>query len=163
SMPQLREAGALLAVSEEGRWILAARTWDRGHYQQYQDLVLFDRDDPSGTERRLTQLECAVRHAAISADGNRAALVAEPLAESDPQPSLHLVDIRSGEICTVDLGATAGLGRTTHRARITAQELLHRLKLLMDEGIIADRAAVERILDLRFAPGDRDTADYACL
>ena len=163
SIPQLRDVGRPLAVSEQGRWVLAARTWDRGHYQQYQDLVLLDRDGRSGAERRLTQLECAVRHAAISADGRHAALIAEPLAGPDPQLGLHLVDIDDGQIRTVDLAATAGLGRTIHRARVTSQELLGRLKLIMDEGMVADRNAVERILELRFSAGERDTVDYACL
>lgn len=105
--------------------------------------------------RRLTSLKAELPYAVLTPDGRHAAVLALPLEGDEPRPSLHLIDVDAGTMRSVpDLDTSAGLGRTMYRSRVKAEDLLVRLKALMDARALGDPDAVGRMLGLRFSPSN---------
>lgn len=123
-------------------------------YRGTDDIVLFGREQQANdAEHQGAGLRLAITQQAISADGRRGAFIAEPLDGSNPQPALHLLELTPTELVPrrVEALAAVGIGRTTFRARMPADELLRRLKALHDLGAVTDLTAVTRTLALQVA------------
>jgi hypothetical protein len=96
-----------------------------------------------------------INHLVLSADGSRAAFVAAPRDGPNLQPSLFLADVTDADLPQprrTNLFARLGLGRTAHTTRMTAEELLDRLRALRDAGRVGDPEAVGVTLGLRPVP-----------
>lgn len=141
------------AVGAGGRVVVAAETMDLSEPRPKDRLVVV-RPGPGATSSVLpvTEFDADIGHVAMSADGARAAFIATPLEGTDPQPALHIVDLSdSGNpaVRRTDILARHGLGRTMHATRMTTDELLSRLRALLDARRLSDVEAVGTTLGLR--------------
>lgn len=148
------EGGWVLGLSAEGRRVLAGITLG-GRGPQTQEAALFEAgavppEASPATRRWLARQGGAVRAGAISADGRRAALIIEPLTGSDPQPVLWIADLDrpDADARATRTMADLGLGRTSRRADMPADELLRRLRAIAEAGRLDDLPFIERTLGL---------------
>jgi hypothetical protein len=149
-----REAGQVLGLTTDGRRMLGGITLG-GPGPQTQEAALFEAgavppEASPATRRWLIRQGGAIRAGAISADGRRAALIIEPLTGSDPQPVLWIADLDEPDALARSTRSLValGLGRTRRRAAMPAEELLLRLRAIVQTGRLDDLPFIERTLGL---------------
>ncbi len=129
---------------------------DRYFLDRFSQLPQLRLAQAGAAQERLLTVEANVfTHLAITPDGGRAAVIAQPLRGDDPQPILYVADATSPdmawiEVMPTDALAAAGLGRTRARSAMDNITLIRRLRLLFDQpASLADRSLVERVLGLQ--------------
>jgi hypothetical protein len=164
----LNSLGVQTSVARGGQrflGVLATRPgWAHVNHQT-DDLVLIERGQPGeGAGLNRFPLAADVRHAAISADGMRAVFISQPLTGDNPQPSLQVISLTSGDESparpSLDL-LRLGVGRTRHRSGMPPDELLTRLKALVDAGRLDDIEVVAATLGLRISQGSPDPRTHS--